>query len=273
MPDDRILSSRHGHGDRSSCLTDLEFRVWEQYLHSADDFGVMRYSHFPIQSDNAALAKRPKGIIQRALDAIVTIRLVVPFTHQQHTFVCQLDWQDYQRKTYTKKTQLPTPPPDLLARCTAATRHLFGSHPGGGKVAKFQKEFQKLSENLPEIVREPSENILATREILTLTLTPNANTHAHADEDWQAFQDAYPKHRREGGFMAVQGFLAACTAIGFALLMARLDRQKCSEQWKKGMVPQMGNYFQRELWRQEPDDVAVPRVVGQRVMVPSHEPL
>jgi len=125
---------------------------------------------------------------------------------------------------------------------------------------------------LPEAMPPPCSPISDLRSPISGS-PPERESLVPSDELWAQFQAAYPSHRREGGFLATQGFLAACDAIGFPLLMARLDRQKRSAQWKKGMVPQMGNYFQRELWRQEPDDVAVPRALGQRVLVPSDEPL
>jgi hypothetical protein len=42
MPQDRLRSPRGGHGRRTTSLSDFEFRVWDQYQLSADDFGVMR---------------------------------------------------------------------------------------------------------------------------------------------------------------------------------------------------------------------------------------
>jgi len=72
------------------------------------------------------------------------------------------------------------------------------------------------------------------------------------DERWIAFLEAYPSHRVDGSYMALQGFIFACGQIGFTELMIRLELQKQSEDWKKGMVPRTGNYFERQLWRQKP---------------------
>ncbi len=100
------------------------------------------------------------------------------------------------------------------------------------------------------------------------------------DIAWNAFADAYPQDRVERGRIVQDGFIAACQAVGVADVMARLAAHKRSAQWRKGMVPRMGNYFgEKQLWRQElpEQDAAKPvdvtPAVGKRSMVPNHEPL
>jgi hypothetical protein len=73
------------------------------------------------------------------------------------------------------------------------------------------------------------------------------------DECFAEFQSAYPAERRQGGWMAQQGFLSAVKALGdYVALLARLEQHKRSEQWvvaKK--IPNMRKWFEDELWRQE----------------------
>lgn len=258
MADDRLFHRSLGHGARIEALTDLEYRVWTQYVLSADDFGVMRYSYLPIQNGHAALAKRPAKTIQKALDAIVVVGLTVAFDHQGAAFLCQSNWQKYQKRTWTSRTMNPKPPADLLRAFEANTQHLFTIHPGGERVPPMPKASTAVirieSEVSPDFIRTESRENPASREMLTLTLIPNANANApdRRDEQWLKFQEAYPAHRREGGYMAQQGFLKACDELGFPVLMARLENQKRTEEWQKRMVPGMANYFLRELWRQEP---------------------
>lgn len=268
MPDDRIISSRHGHGDRTSLLTDLEFRVWEQYQHSADDFGVMRMTFLQIQSDNLALAKRPKQVIQRALEELVTVKLVKPFLHQRQVFVCQLDWQDFQKKTYTKRTQLPLPPADILVLMTKATQKLMATHPGGGKVTKSKKGFQESSENLSGIVLEDSENIFATRE--TLTLIPNAradaDTHANPEErrdvQWEQFKAAYPASKRYASFLTEQVFVGECDRVGFAVILEGLERHKLA--WTNPQyIPSIERFLTEKRWEAVPVPESADRKAGK----------
>lgn len=241
-------------------LTDLEFRVWEQYQHSADDFGVMRMTALQIQSDNKALAKRPRSVIERALAEMVTVKLVEQFTHQQQDFLCQLDWQNFQKKSYTKHTQLPKPPAELLARMTPLTQELMATHPGGGKVRDKKKPFipepfQESSRNVPETVQDNSKTISATRETLTLTptLTPTRTLTENEplDEAWFRFLSLYPQSRVERGRIVEDGFIAACREVGTVAVFAKLDAHKRSAQWRKGYIPKMSNYFGPEkLWKQ-----------------------
>jgi hypothetical protein len=233
----------------------LEFRVWEQYQHSADDFGVMRMSYLTIQDDNAALAKRPPKVISRALEAIVNVKLVEPFTHQNRAYLCQLDWQDYQKKGYTKRTQLPKPPDALLALCTALTQHLFGFHPGGVSIPKFSEKVSKFFPKSSENISKSLENISSTRETHTQTQPlprPQPQTLRTWDEEWAQFKSVYPGLGREGGYMATQRFIAACEKVGFAVVLAGAERYRRSKRVRDGYVLGLEKWLEKECWIQEP---------------------
>lgn len=185
MAADRFLHPRCGHSEKVTMLTDLEFRVWVQYLLSADDYGVMRCSAVTVQSDNDHLDNRPRKMVQRCLDAIVTSGLLHTFDHQGRRYCYQRDWQDYQRIGYPRGTAQPLPPDDHIALCSSKTQRLFARHPS--------KTSEEVYEDLPkvsEIVRKDLPPFRA-RETLTLTLTANAEANAHAPADGEAFVDRY----------------------------------------------------------------------------------
>lgn len=148
VPADRFLHPRLGHSHKVNLLTDLEFRVWVQYQLSADDFGVMRRSAVTVQADNDHLSTRPKRVIERCLDAIVTRGLLLPFSHQGRHYVCQFDWQRFQKVEYPRPTFEPKPPEDVLATCESKTQELFTKHPGGSP---------KRSPNISQTFGETSE--------------------------------------------------------------------------------------------------------------------
>lgn len=81
------------------------------------------------------------------------------------------------------------------------------------------------------------------------------NTHAppRRDEQWEQFKAAYPAHRRHGGFMANQRFLAACETVGFETLMHALEKQKRSDEWHK-FAPSLEKWLEKEMWIQSPED-------------------
>src|SRR4051794_7868208 len=100
MPADRLFHPRAGHSRKVAALTDFQFLTWWTYVLAADDYGVMRRSAVTLQAASDALARRQIRAVDRAFDAVVDIGLVVPFEHQGDWYVCQLDWQEFQRVRY-----------------------------------------------------------------------------------------------------------------------------------------------------------------------------
>lgn len=140
MPANRFIHQKLGHSEKVSALTDFEFRVWIQYMLSANDFGVMRFSAATMQADNDALHERPARQIEQALEKLVTIRLLDTFTHQKTRYVFQTDWHRWQRFNLPSRTILPAPPQDALDRCEPGTAALFYErHPDLVGVASTQR--------------------------------------------------------------------------------------------------------------------------------------
>lgn len=143
-------------------LTDLEYRVWTQYLLSADDFGVMRLVAAKVQADNDALLARPARAVQRCLDRIATTKLWLRFEHQGQPYVCQWDWQRWQKIGYPRGTNNPKPPEDVIAECDPVTQRLFELHPGGKGRRRFANGSENVSETDPERPSNGSGNVSRT---------------------------------------------------------------------------------------------------------------
>jgi hypothetical protein len=141
-------------------LTDLEYRVWTQYLLTSDDFGVMRATAAKIQADNGHLANRPAKVIIRCLDALVKCGLVREFTDQGHRFIYSHNWQTYQKVEYPRATDNPRPPADHLEQCDEPTRELFTKHPGGLRATKARRE---RAEDVPKVSQTNPEGVPTTR--------------------------------------------------------------------------------------------------------------
>jgi hypothetical protein len=166
MADYRLFyRSGIGHGERINKLSDFEFIVWAAYQLSADDFGVLRLSAVTLQADHDRLSTKSTAKIERALLAGVKIGLLATFEHQRRRYVCQLDWQDWQKVRYPSKTSNPLPPLEILQKCSAETQELFSRH-------------VKTSPQIGENVSTKSIGITGPEVDL-----PHANANAHANEN------------------------------------------------------------------------------------------
>lgn len=254
MPADRFLHKKAGHSRKVTMLTDLEYRVWTQYILSADDFGIMRASAAVLKSDNDHLENRPVKVLEKCLEALIKSTLVRTYEHQWRQYVFQHDWQDFQKVTWPAKTINPLPPSDLIETCSPATQLLFSVHPGARKVPS------KFSESTSEVLQK---NSMKTSEDLSprgkglmangLGLVASEEKEERLDLAFVAFQAAYPGIRRKGGYLAQQAFIsAACSAGGSARLMSALANHLVSEQWSNPkMIPGMDVWLREERWRQE----------------------
>ena len=65
MPDDRLFHKRLGHSEKVGRLTDFEYIVWQAYILSADDFGVLRFTAISLQADHDRLADKPLHVLSR----------------------------------------------------------------------------------------------------------------------------------------------------------------------------------------------------------------
>lgn len=168
MSDARVLHKRAGGSQKVNSLTNLEYRVWTQYLVSADDFGVMPATAAVIQADNVYLRREKARTVQAAIERLVAIGLVADFEHQGERFIWQTDWQKWQGIRYPRSTCHPAPSTESLKNADAKTREFFEFH-----AAHSQKDFGKVSET------DPQPAGAGARETLTLTqtLTQKANSH------------------------------------------------------------------------------------------------
>lgn len=165
MADARILHKRGANGQRVIGLDDLSFRVWVQYVLSADDYGVMRGTAAAICVDNERLGKEPPRRLSQAMRAVVESTLVQTFEHQSLLYWWQADWQDFQGVTYPRDTIHPAPPAEALALATIATRQLFSVHHLSSKErAAVLKEYRRnKSASFPgTILGTDTESVLET---------------------------------------------------------------------------------------------------------------
>lgn len=168
MADGRILHRRGSFGDRIVRLDHLPFRVWCQYVLSADDYGVMRASASVVRADNPRLEQEPLRAIVRAMVTIEQSGLVQTFAHQSVTYWWQTDWQDFQGIRYPRDSVNPKPAPEVIATATPKTQRLFAV-----RSVSTPQDFGNGSEIDPHPAGAGGRQTLPLTQTPTLTPTPS----------------------------------------------------------------------------------------------------
>ena len=196
MPADRLLHPRAGRSHKVTALTDMEYRVWTQYLLSADDFGVMHATVVALQNDNLALARKPQRAIRRCLEALVVAGLVTRFEHQDQPYLCQHDWQRWQKVEYPRSTINPAPPSHILERFEGSTQTLFEKHPGGQRKAARSNDEPS---NSGRTSQEHTEGIPPTRAGAPAK-RPTANANGIRQTADGSGASIIPRRRKDAAF-------------------------------------------------------------------------
>lgn len=134
MGADRFIHKRAGSGDRVNRLNDLEFRFWVFYELGADDFGVMRNDVGAFVETHAYFASVKPAVARAALAGMVRTMDLVRFTAHSLDYLCQRDWQDFQKGEWAQMTTRPKPDDATIATFTPWTQLLFSVWPGQATV-------------------------------------------------------------------------------------------------------------------------------------------
>lgn len=283
MPADRLIHPKLGHSEKVSHLSDFEFRVWIQYVLSADDFGVVRGSAVTLQADNDAIACRAPKAVQKAIDHIVSKGLVKTFKHQGWMYLCQPDWQDFQKVTYPSRTINPKPPADVLNGFTDATKYLFTIHPGarklpartsGATTEELPKNSGATTEELSSShARLPAKRLTAngTRLVANGSEGGPGETDPPVDAWARELVTRYPAQGRCGWHLVERPLFDAVLAhgdgpwAGWEAVKGALEQHRGSHQWRvKQMIPRLDKWLREGIYLQELPETPVATLVSEK---------
>jgi len=280
MAEDRKSWPQAGMDAKVSALSDLEHRVWEQYKLSANDLGVMPASAAVIQGANKSLAARPAKLIQKCLEGIIGVGLLMTFMAEDSLFVWSRKWQDWQQIKWPRRSPLPMPTD--LQKASPKTQELFRTY--------CEKHQVELPESL-RITSQDLDRISSSRAGAPSgqARNPHPNPHPDAvggsrsaeesaretttalalDESFAQFWAVYPvKASRTMAEMAWATLNPDAELV--ARIMAALAWQVPA--WKREparFTPHAENYLKKSRWRDErpaddadDSDAAFDRVVA-----------
>lgn len=251
MAEDRFLHPALGHSDKVNLLTDLEFRVWIQYLLTADDFGVMRFSAVTVQSASDALSVRSGRMIQRCLERLVDVGLLVDFEHQKRKYLCQLDWAEKQPMRFPRSTTNPPPPLPILSRSKEETV---------GRVRDHHPAFV----DVPFDAHQPYIDDATSTE-LQVTANSKQLTANGLRERFAEFWRCYPRRvGKNAAWKAWQKVKPDSELL--AQMLAVLAWQKQQDDWLEAggkFVPHPSSWLNQGRWQDEPSDA--PRIANRTI--------
>ena len=253
MPADRLTHPRIGRSRKVTTLTDLEFRVWDTYRWTADDFGVMPKSAVTLRGENDALRdQHTDAEVAAALQRLIDVDLIVEFDHQGAPFVCSLTWNEHQKIKYPRQTHLPAPPPQLVDRMEVTERKFF---------RKFHKFFKKSR----------ASRARAGGKRLTLTANANGSTGEESEKgdrlrrardlqaNFERFWVVYPRKVGRDAARRVWRQLAPDNDLTDRMVAA-VEQHGASEQWQKDggqFIPYPQTWLNRGGWADELDAARV----------------
>lgn len=214
MPDNRLLHCCQGFSNKLASLDHLAYRVWTQYLLSADDFGVCPDSAALIRGANLALTRETENAIASAIDALVQVGLVLRFAHQGQTYLCSHEWQDYQSIRWPRTTYYPMPSAEVLPKFSRSTSELLKKHSARKRAPGSTSS-------------RPNHRLTANGKRLTAKST-ESDPVAPAVEDFDAFWEAWPAGHR-------------------------VNRKQAAEQWRKLPAEDRVSALQAVKWRVDHD--------------------
>lgn len=241
MPDDRLFHRRACHGDRSTSLNDLEYRVWTTYMLCADDYGVMRFSVSALRAGNDALEDRPAAVLERAFRRVLEVQLVHVFEHQGKHYVYQRDWQDWQSVRHPRQTVNPAPPAEHLTQCSGQQRELFLRHPA--IISGIDPESSSSGSDLFQSLARAGTRETANGYRLT----------AQEIADFERFWVAYPNRKAKGAAIKAWSKLRPDSAL-VERILAAIEAQKRSPAWLKDggeFIPHPSTWLNQSRWQDE----------------------
>lgn len=146
MAQHRLIHRKVATGERSSGLSHLGFRVWVQYMLSADDYGVCPAEATKLQGDNPTLAKETQKRVQAEIENLIAVKLCGVFMDGSRRYLYQPDWQDWQKIQWPTESSYPLIPSKELCECSSSTYELVA------------KKYKKTHKELPEHSRARNAN-------------------------------------------------------------------------------------------------------------------
>ena len=270
MADARVLHRRAGGSAKVGALSHFEYRVWTQYLLSADDYGVMPAYAASLQADNKLLRKLPTVEVQAALDVVMASTLIATFAHQGELFCWSYDWQDWQAIRYPRATVHPMPPPDEFTKATKATQELFAKH-----REYSRKDYGSIS-GISRNVSGTSRSLTRARERETLTLTQTLTPTPEGGvgetvAPFERFWARYP--RKVARQAALEEWQRARLDASVAVVLAGLERAIATRQWQEAMrtdaemrlIPHARTWLHQRRWQDESSGPQAPPARKPRV--------
>lgn len=255
MADDRKIHRRAMKSAKVSALSDFDFRVWATYELIADDCGVMPATAAELQAGNDALEDRPAKALLKALANIVAAGLLLRYEHQGRAYVCQHDWQDYQKIRYPRESHYPFPPAETVAQFTSATAELFQLRlDKRAESAQSAHGAEAEGKSHPTRTGDRAEPLTTNQQpaaVVELERGAGKTKRIDYPEDFETAWRAYPLKTGKGDAYAAWKKAQPDLAVVLDALRWQVNQPKWAEERGK-YIPHFSTWLNQSRWDDEP---------------------
>lgn len=240
----RLIKESICSSDNIDHLTLFEETFFYRLIVNCDDYGrmdarpkILKSRLYPLKDE------LPDEQIQSALDALARENLIIRYECEGRPYLQMRTWEKHQ-SVRARKSKYPEPKPALMKSSEIIGNQLISDEINGNQMNTDEINGNHLNANVT-VIQSNTNTIRIQSESES---NPNTNTTPQTAVDaFDVFWEHYPKKVGKGA--ARTSF--AKVRVPIETLIAAIEQQKRSDQWKRGYVPNPATWLNQGRWEDQ----------------------